>query len=163
MRIKITLFGLLICIGLSAQNEKRTDIQFDFGTTISIPYKRTVETMIEVEGHPETHYKPGFGYFIEVLLTYNFNSKFGLQSGLNFNQNQLKTTDKIGLRESKGTLNKTYINLPILIRYKIAESSSFTFSGGAYIGILINANQNGVSIIDTANMVLGQENDPAFF
>jgi hypothetical protein len=154
MKTNLTIFGLLILVSISAQDIKRFDFQFDFGATISIPTTKSYETMVEFEGHPETQYKSGLGYFAEILLTYNFNNKLGLQSGVNYSQNNLRVTDNIGLIESIGDIKTNYINLPILIKYRLSNSSPFTVSGGVYLGVIINANQNGTTVIDTARLVV---------
>ncbi len=160
MRIRLTILGLLIISSISAQDIKRFDFQFDIGTNLAIPSTRSYETMVEIEGHPETKYQPGLGYFAEILMTYNFNNSLGLQSGINYNQSRLRVKDKTGLIENNGDIKTTYINLPILIKYRFSKSSPFTAAVGAYLGLILNANQNGVSIIDTAGFVVIPGDEP---
>ena len=41
--------------------------------------------MMEFDGHPETRYQSGLGYFAELMMAYNFNNNLGLQCGINYN------------------------------------------------------------------------------
>lgn len=156
MKITLTIFGLLLLSSLSSQDIKRLEFQFNIGTNISFPSTRSYETMVQFEGHPETKYASQFGYFAEVLMTYSFNKNLGLQSGVNYNNSKLKVVDKTGLIESKGDITTTYIQLPILIKYRLSDSFPFTFAGGVYCGLMLNACQNGTSVFD----ITGLETSP---
>lgn len=154
-KITLTLIGLLFLnVNLIVGQEfKKIDYQFGFGTTVSIPYKKTVELWPEFEGHPKTDYNSSLGYFFELIISYKINAKFAINSGLNYNYGRLKINDKIGLTESKGNITNSYLNVPILIRFQLSDNIPISFSSGAYMGILIGAKEKGTSYIDTAGFV----------
>ncbi|WP_289056234.1 porin family protein, partial [Carboxylicivirga marina] len=147
--------------GVLAQDLKKTNIQFDFGTTITIPYKGMVEMNPELIEHAKTEYSADFGFFLEFLISYNLNSKCAISTGLNYNYTSYKIYDQIGLFENKGNLTNSNISIPILFKYKPIERLPLSISAGPYLGFLINANEKGTSIIDTTGLVFLQP-DPVF-
>ena len=75
--LMILILGLISLGEIKSQDSKRINYQFDFGTTLTIPYKNTIEIWPEIINHPQTDYSSNFGYFLEILISYNtINSDF---------------------------------------------------------------------------------------
>jgi hypothetical protein len=157
--LMLLILGLISLGEIYAQDFKKINYQFDFGTTLTIPYKRTIEIWPEIDNHPQTYYSSNFGYFLEVLISYNLNSKYSMTTGLNYNLTSLKINDKIGLFENKGNLTNSYLTFPVMIKCHLSEKIPITISAGPYLGLLISANEKGTSYIDTAGLVFA-EPDP---
>ena len=149
----ILILGLISFGEIYSQDFKKINYQLDFGTTLTIPYKNTIEIWPEFEGHPQTDYSTNFGYFLEALISYNLNSKYSISTGLNYNLTSLKINDKIGLTENKGNLTNSFLTLPVLIKYRLSDKIPITISAGPYLGLLISANEKGTSYIDTAGFI----------
>lgn len=149
----IIVLGLISIGEILSQDLKKVNYQLDLGTTLTIPYKRTIEIWPEFDGHPQTEYSSNFGYFFEFLISYNLNSKYSILTGLNYNYSSLKINDKIGLTENKGNLTSSYFTLPILIKYRLSDKIPSTISAGPYIGYLVNTNEKGTSYINTTGFV----------
>jgi hypothetical protein len=147
MKHIFTVLGILIATTIFGQDFKKFDYQFDIGTTLTIPYKKTIEIWPEADRHPETNYSSDFGYFLECMISYNFNKKVAITSGLNFNYSSLEINDKLGFYESKGNLTSSYLHLPILVKYRLHDKISI--SAGPYLGLLLSANEKGTAYIDT--------------
>ncbi|MCK4663201.1 MAG: PorT family protein [Bacteroidales bacterium] len=160
MKYIILITGIIAVTNLFGQEFKKIDYQVDFGTTFSIPYKKTIEIWTNIEGHPKTDYSSGFGYFFEFMISYNINTNLAIISGLNYNLNKFEIYDKIGLTESKGDLTSSYLHLPILINYSVSDKLPISISAGTYLEFLINAREKGTSYIDTAGFVFGDVPDP---
>ena len=143
----ILILGLLIFDNSFGQDFKKIDYQFDFGTTLTIPYKKSIEIWPEFDGHPKTDYSSAFGYYFELMISYHFNSKIAINSGFNYNYNTLKINDKIGLTENKGSLTSSYLNLPILVKYRLSNNIPISISAGPYLGLMISANEKGTSYL----------------
>ncbi len=153
MKHFITILGIFTLTSIFGQDLKKIDYQIDFGTTLTIPYKKTIEIWPEVVGHPITDYSSDFGYFFEFMISYNISKKLEINSGLLYNHYKFKINDKVALTESKGDLISSYLHLPILIKYKLSENVPISFSSGPYLGLLIKANEKGTSYIDTAGFI----------
>ena len=158
MKRIFTGLGILIVTNIFGQDFKRFDYQFDIGTTLTIPYKKTIESMPEVDRHPVTNYYSDFGYFLECMISYNFNKKVAINSGLNYNYSSLAINDKVGFNESKGNLTSSYLHLPVLFKYHVFDKISI--SVGPYVGLLISANERGTTYIDTAGFGAFGIHDP---
>lgn len=152
------VLGILIVTNIFGQDFKKFDYQFDIGTTLTIPYKKTIEIWPEVDRHPQTNYSSDFGYFLECMISYNFNKKVAINSGLNYNYSSLGINDKLGFYESKGNLTSSYLHLPILFKYHVYDK--ITISAGPYLGLLISANESGTTYIDTTGFVAFGIHDP---
>ncbi|MGD9994277.1 MAG: porin family protein [Salinivirgaceae bacterium] len=157
--LMILILGQISLGEINAQDLKKINYQFDFGTTLTIPYKSTIEIWPEIDNHPQTDYSSNFGYFLEVLISYNLNSKYSISTGLNYNLTSLKINDKIGLIENIGNLTNSYLTFPVLIKCRLSDKIPITISAGPYLGLLISANEKGTSYIDTAGLVFA-EPDP---
>jgi hypothetical protein len=147
MKHIFAVLGILIVTNTFGQDFKKFDYQFDIGTTLTIPYRKTIEIWPEADRHPVTNYSSDFGYFLECMISYNFNRKVAINSGLNFNYSSLGINDKVGFYESKGNLTSSYLHLPILVKYHVYDKISI--STGPYLGLLISAKEKGTKYIDT--------------
>ena len=152
--LMILLLGLISLVEIYAQDFKKISYQLDFGTTLTIPYKKTIEVMPEFAGHPQTDYCSDFGYFLELFISYKLNSKYSISTGLNYNYTVLDINDKIGLIENKGNLTNSYLTLPFMIKYRLYEKIPITISAGPYLSMLISANEKGTSYTDTSRFVI---------
>jgi hypothetical protein len=161
MKLLFTILAVLATISAFGQNFKKIEYQFDLGSTITIPFKKTIELWPEFKGHPKTDYNFDLGYFLEFLISYNFNQKVAIISGLNFNYNNLKIDDNVGFVESKGDLTISYLHLPVLVNYQLFNHIPLTLSTGPYLGLLLAANEKGTSYIDTTGFVY-LETNPEF-
>lgn len=160
---KHVLILLAICAvkaGYSQTETGKMNYQLNFGTTLTVPYKKTIEISPNINNNPQTDYNSNFGYFLEFLVSYNFNNKYAISTGLNYNNNTLKIDDKIAYTENKGTLTSSYLNLPILFRYRFSDKIPLSISAGPYFGLLIGATEKGTTYIDTAEFVFITPNDP---
>ncbi|TCO09636.1 outer membrane protein with beta-barrel domain [Natronoflexus pectinivorans] len=149
----ILILGLFTIGEISAQDFKRINYQLDFGTTLTIPYKSTIEIWPEIDKHPHTDYSPNFGYFLEVMISYNLNRKYSINTGLNYNYTALGISDKIGLFENKGNLTNSYLTFPVLIKCRLSNKLPISISTGPYLSLLISANEKGTTYIDTAGFI----------
>lgn len=149
----IIIIGIISLGDIYAQGIKQISYQLDFGPTVTIPYKKTVEIMPEFDGHPTTNYTSDFGYFVEFLVSYNLTRKYSIQTGLNYNYTSLKISDNAGLIENKGNLTNSYFSLPILFKYRLSEKIPFSISTGPYIAYLVKANEKGTTYTDTTGFI----------
>jgi len=153
MKKSILILVFFAVTNLFGQEAKKFDYQVDFGTTFSIPYKKTVEVMQNFEGHPITNYSSNFGGFCELFVSYCLNSKFAINSGLNFNYNRLKINDLRGIFVKKGYLSTSYLSLPILINYQISNEIPLSFSVGTSLSLLLNTTEKGTVSVDTSKVI----------
>lgn len=159
MKSIFTVLGILIMTNIFGQDFKKFDYQFDIGTTLTIPYKKTIEIWPEVDRHPVTNYYSDFGYFLEGMISYNFNQKVAIQPGLNYNYSSLGINDRFGYYEAKGNLTSSYLHLPILVKYHVYDKISI--AAGPYLGLLISAKEEGTTYLDTIGLTPWPP-DPAF-
>lgn len=148
--LMILIVGLITAGKIDAQQFKRFNYQLDVGTTLTIPYKSTIEIMPEFKGHPQTNYSSNLGYFFEALILYNLNSKFSINTGLNYNYTALGINDKLGFTENKGNLTNSYVTMPVMITHRLSDKTPISISAGPYFGLLVSAYEKGTSYIDTA-------------
>lgn len=149
----ILILGLISCGDILAQDLKKFNYQLDLGTTLTIPFKNTIEIWPDTDNPPQTNYRSNLGYFFEFLVSYNLNKKYAISTGLNYNYNSLKIDNTIGLIEDKGNLTTSYFTLPVLCRYRFSDKIPLSISVGPYLGFLVIAKENGISYIDTARFV----------
>jgi hypothetical protein len=161
-KISIIVIFIIFCnITGFSQNTKRFSYKLGTGTTLSVPYQKDVEfhtTQPLLFGSNKTEYKPNFGYFVEGLLSYHFNPKYSLTSGLIFKHISYKIHDGRDIFYSKGTLSNSYLNIPISINYRI--NNKFSISTGPYLGVLLSAQENGTTYIDHSSIIVNDPNDP---
>ena len=157
--LTILILGVIAIGNVYSQEIKKFNYQLDLGTTLSVPYKKTIEIWPEIEGHPQTDYGSSFGYFCELLVSYNITQKFFIQTGLNYNLNRIDINDKIGLIENKGKISTSYLNIPLYFGLKPIDDLPISVSFGPYVGFILTAKEKGTSYIDTAGFV-SMEPDP---
>ncbi|MDA3866666.1 MAG: porin family protein [Salinivirgaceae bacterium] len=150
--IAILILGLFSIGEFHGQDLKKMQFQVDFGTTLTIPYENSIETLPGFERNPQTDYGSGFGYFFEILMSYNLNSNYAISTGLNYNYLSLKITDKAGFKENKGDLTTSYLTFPVWITYRLSEKIPLKVSAGPYLSVLIGANEQGTTSLDTDGM-----------
>jgi hypothetical protein len=156
MKLIVTIIGLFAFTNLFSQNFKRIEYQIGFGPTLTIPYKRSVDTYPEAfESGPQTVYTPNFGYFFEYMMSYNISSRIAFYTGLNYNLNQYNKDDKFELifMERKGTLTSSNFYIPAFIRCRLSENIPFLLSAGPYFNFLIHAREKGTLFIDSVQTI----------
>ena len=146
------------------QKNKKNSVQFDIGTSITIPYKQMVEfrTLLPINGNgsSKTNYKTNFGYFAEILSDYNINENISITAGFNYNYTSYKIKDGEDIMISEGNLNNSYLNIPLLFNYRLSEKNPISISAGAYLGLLLFAQEKGTSYLDTSKIIVVETNDP---
>ncbi|MBS2101027.1 porin family protein [Carboxylicivirga linearis] len=149
----LQILGLISLGKTYSQDCKKINYQFDFGTTLSIPYENTIEYSTNFDFHPQTNYNSEIGYFLEFLVSCNLNNKYGISTGVNYSYSSLGIIDKIGRFENKGSLSASYVNIPVLFNYRITDKIPISISAGPYIGFIIDAVEKGTSYIDTTGII----------
>ncbi len=144
------------------QESKKLSFQFDIGTSITLPYQSEVEfwTFTAIDGSNKTSYKSDYGYFIETLLTYKLKEKISLTSGLNYNYISYQIIDGYEGFLSEGSLNNSYLSIPLKLNYRISKKIPISISAGAYIGFIMFAQEKGTRYMDTSMFVALDPNDP---
>jgi hypothetical protein len=138
--IAFALLGIVLTLNSSAQDYKKLSFQIDMGATVSIPNQSKV---IQPTNQIETSYLPCSGYFGELLGSFRFTEKASIQSGINYNFSRQRITDKIDIQENKGRIKKSYLQVPILLKYRISNKQPFNIGIGFYIGFLLQAEKEG--------------------
>jgi hypothetical protein len=154
MKQTVLVLGLLINANIFSQEVSKIDYQLNFGTIITIPYKKNVDKLVEYVGHPKTEYNSGFGFFSECSINYRLNKNFFLNPGINYNLSILNYKSKIGISVNKGDLTSSYIGIPILVKYKISDNVPVFLIAGPYFGFLINAKAKGTEYADTSLLIM---------
>ncbi|TLX76075.1 PorT family protein [Labilibacter sediminis] len=112
-----------------------------------MPYKSSVDiALYDVQGSGE--YKLGAGYFAEALIKYNFNDRYSIFSGINYNVSTIKLHSAVSVTEFSGKLHKTYMSLPLMFKVKAFESVPLGISLGTYVGFLLSAKEKGDIYMD---------------
>jgi hypothetical protein len=148
-KLILTIIGLIILLSISGQEVQKLNYQINFGTNISIPYKKTIETHQEFEGHPIMNFKSGYDYFVEFILTYNLNPRMSLNSGVSFINNKLQVNSTAGQIEQDGIIRTNYLGIPLEFNYQIFENIPLRIGFGAYLNLLIKSKEKGTMYIDT--------------
>ncbi len=159
----ITIIFLLGHFKNYGQENKKFSFQFDIGTSVTMPYKSTVEfnTLLPINGSCKTDYKTNYGYYAEILTTYNINNKFSITSGLTYNHISYRIKDGEGIFTSEGNLDNSYLNAPLLLNYRLSKNIPVSISTGPYFGLLLHAQEKGTSYLDTSKLIVIDPNDPA--
>lgn len=148
-RLLIVFLIVIIPTGKALSQElKKINYQLHIGTTLSIPYKKSNEISPNSGTYIQTDYGVKPGYFSELLVAYNLNSRRAFVSGLHFNHNVLGISDKSSGVVSEGKIITNYLSLPLLFKFKISEKIPVSISTGPYLSTLINAKEIGTSSIN---------------
>jgi hypothetical protein len=150
---------LIMVFNSHGQELRKFSFQYNMGSTLSIPYKKTIELFPDFEGHPQTEYFSRFSYFIEGQFSYWFNQRLSVNTGLNFNINRLGIIDKIGLQTNTGEVESSYFTIPLLVNYHF--KNKIAVSAGPFFSILNNAKEFGTSVTDTSKFNFYDSHDPA--
>jgi hypothetical protein len=148
----ILFLGLLSTGETLAQDLKKVNYQIDFGTTLSMPYKKTIEVWPELENHPETNFAAGWGYFFEMILSVPINSRNSILTGLNYSHLSTKVDDINGAFEQRGTITSSYITLPLLFKYRLSEKIPVSIASGPYFSYLAGAKEKGYTYFDNSDL-----------
>ena len=161
MRRTILLCTLVLfqAVALS-QSEKKFNYYAYVGTNISIPFKKQIKPSPEFPGSPYTDYSSSIGYNAELLFSYKITSNVSLNSGVGYVSSRLKILDKIALEESTGHITTSYIQFPLLIKYKFTNNLPLAVSTGAYIGVLASAREKGEYFFDVTKLKPAEPGDP---
>ncbi|GAO29124.1 porin family protein [Geofilum rubicundum] len=151
--IPFILFLSLLSTGeILAQDLKKVNYQIDFGTTLSMPYKKTIEVWPELENHPETNFSADWGYFFEMILSVPINSRNSILTGLNYSYFSTKINDRNGSFEHRGTISNSYITLPLMFKYRFSEEIPVSIASGPYLSFLVGAKEKGYTHFDSSKL-----------
>jgi hypothetical protein len=162
MKKALTILMILSQLSTFAQDSKKLSYQFNLGTSLSIPDQSTASynILIPVTGTFKTDYQSSFGYFSELIVNYGFNDKFSLSTGLNYTYSSLSIVNEEGSTRNEGHISSSYLNIPLMVGYQLSEKIPLTVSGGAYLGVFLNAREYGIQYLDTAGLIFYDPNDP---
>ncbi|MCG8582658.1 MAG: PorT family protein [Bacteroidales bacterium] len=155
----IICFLLILSADISSQESSKLNYQLNAGTSISIPYKKSISTFTHIENHPRMNYSSAFGYFIEAMVSYDLNETFLVMTGINYNHNTLDFKEKAGAFEINSNISSSYIDIPIMFGLKLGDMS---LSAGPYLGFVISAKEKGTSFIDTTGLITMDPDDSSF-
>ncbi len=163
MKKALTVLMILSQVGTFAQDSKKISFQFNLGTSLSIPDQSTANynVLIPVTGTFKTDYQSSFGYFSEVIVNYEFNEKVSVSTALNYTYSSLSIVDEEGRTRHEGNISNSYLNIPLMVGYQFLEKIPLTISGGAYLGVFLNARENGTQYLDTVGLIFNDPNDPS--
>lgn len=148
----ILFLGLLSSGEMLAQDQKQMAGQINFGTTLTMPYKKTISVWPELENHPETNYSADWGYFFEFVWTASINSRNSILTGLNYSYFSTKIKDRNGSFEHRGTISNSYITLPLLFKYRLSEKIPVSIASGPYLSFLVGAKEKGYTHFDSSKL-----------
>jgi hypothetical protein len=137
---------LPIATNLTAQEFKKFEYGLYLGASFSAPYQKDIEKTTDFGQNFIIKSNSKMGYFGELLFLYKFTSKTAISAGFNFTQYKLNSNFQSDGLERDGTVHESYLNFPFLIRYQLFKKIPISLSAGPYIGILLNAKENGVTI-----------------
>jgi len=148
-KIILTLIGLIIFFSISGQEVQKLNYQLNFGTSISFPYNKTVETLTEFEEHPIVNYTSGYDYFAEFIFIYNLNKRMTLNTGVSFINSKLHVKSTVARIEKDGIERNNYLGIPVEFNYQIFEKIPLRIGLGAYLNLLLKSQEKGTMYIDT--------------
>jgi len=166
MKYLITLILILqFAITIHAQEFKRFSYELYLGATSSVSYQKDIEETTVYGQYFTIKSNSKLGYFGEFLLLYNFTPKTAISAGFNFNQYKLNSNfQSAPIEKRDGTVNESYLNFPFSVQYQLSEKIPISLSAGPYIGILLSANETGVTKSDVptydkdGNLIIGDIN-----
>jgi len=150
----ILLLAFTSLAGSMAQAIKKINYQVNIGSTISFPYEKSVSYMPGTYQASQTDYSSDIGYFAELMLTYNMTNRYAISTALNYTYSAVGVNDKIGAFHSKGKIATSYLNIPLLFKYRLTEKVPLSLGAGPYIGFLLTANESGTTHIDIAALTM---------
>jgi hypothetical protein len=146
--IVLVFITITLTFNSYAQDFKKLSFQFDAGATVSIPNYNKSEYLTNITDHPETTYLPCSGFFGEIIGTYQLSKKTSLQSGINYSFFRQRIVDEIGNEERKGRIKRSYLQLPVLFRYKLSNNHPLNIGIGPYLGYLTHAKRKGGLVVE---------------
>jgi hypothetical protein len=143
---KITILLLLVCVGFTANAQKKFAFGFKGGLNVAF-----------IGGDNSDGVSARTGVHLGVMGEYSISNKFSIQPELVYSQQGAKQDVvfinqgmTIGTAELEARYN--YMNLPILAKYYITEN--FSVEAGPQIGILISAEQEGGGVTADADSIV---------
>ncbi len=124
-----------------AQDQKKMAGQINFGTTLTVPYKKTISVWSELENHPETNFSADWGYFFEFVWSVPINSCNSILTGLNYSYFSTKVNDRNCPFEHRGIISNSYITLPLLFKHRLSEKIPVSIASGPYFSFLVDAKE----------------------
>jgi len=140
--IALVLFlSLISSREMLAQDQKKMAGQINFGTTLTVPYKKTISVWSELENHPETNFSADWGYFFEFVWSVPINSCNSILTGLNYSYFSTKVNDRNCPFEHRGIISNSYITLPLLFKHRLSEKIPVSIASGPYFSFLVDAKE----------------------
>lgn len=150
----ITLIGFILFFNVSAQEVQKFNYQLNFGTSVSIPFKSQVENIWSNDGKPFTYFKSDIGYFAELMISYNFNKRMLLNTGISYINGSLQSNISSGAFEQDATIHTNYLGIPVMFDYQILKNKPLRVGLGCYINFLVNAKEKGTRYTDTTGFYI---------
>ena len=141
--IFLLLILSLLLFDAAAQDNKKIEFQIGAGTNLSIPYKKQIVISIPFGNLPAKEYNSRFGYFAECLVTYNFNDRIGVNSGLNYSLNNINEFVDFDDISTDYNLRFSYFQIPVLLKYQLHNNLPLSVYVGPYFGFLVSAREKG--------------------
>ena len=148
MKQIILILIVLFSTNIYAQELKKVEYELNLGTSISIPYQKTIDKTTDFGQRFIIKSSSNIAYFGELLYQYNFTPKIAISSGFNFSQYKWKSNFQSELTERKGTVKESYLNFPFLFQYQPFGNIPVYLSAGPYIGVLLSAKETGSNLSD---------------
>lgn len=157
-RLHLLILFLALALETTAQTGKKVSLNVRAGFSIGA----ATPVGIPVSVRKIESYNPGFQPAVEAGLGYRFSAKFGLATGLRFEQKGMTTEARVkayyttfneagsGGNESvtgyftgrvKTKIKNSYLTLPLHLTYH--NNSSFTFKAGGFVSLLLDNRFSG--------------------
>ncbi|GGH25830.1 porin family protein [Dyadobacter endophyticus] len=157
-RLHLLILFLAFALETTAQTGKKVSLNVRAGVSIGA----ATPVGIPVSVRKIESYNPGFQPTVEAGLGYRFSAKFGLATGLRFEQKGMTTDARVKAyyttfneagsngNESvtgyftgrvKTKIKNSYLTLPLHLTYH--NNSSFTFKAGGFVSLLLDNRFSG--------------------
>ena len=157
-RLHLLIFLLVVALKTTAQDGKKISFNVRAGFSIGAAVPAGIPASIrKIES-----YNPGFQPALEAALGYRFSARFGLATGVRFEQKGMTTDARVKAyyttfneEGSSGTesvtgyftgrvktkVKNSYLTLPLHLTYH--NNSSFTFKAGGFVSLLFDSRFSG--------------------
>jgi hypothetical protein len=152
IKLTLTIFGIIIIFSISGQEINKFNYQISSGTSISIPYKKTIKTHPDFEGYPIVRSKSDISYFIEFILVTRLNSQLTFNTGVSYINSNLKVNSASSHIEKDGIIRTSYLGVPLEINYQVSENIPIRIGLGVYLNLLVKSEEKGTEFLDTTGI-----------
>lgn len=133
-KVLLSAAAMLIFGFVSAQEEVKSGSDVKFGAKAGVNFANLTG---DDAGDAEMFFGFNAGMFVEIPLT----DKLALQPEVLYSAQGSKSEGPLDIEgdiyDVKATMKINYINVPVMLKYKVAEK--FSLEGGPYVGFLTSA------------------------